>query len=88
MSKKVMYDENEFATMKTLLRQIQVIGDQQAAILAMLGQTVRSGKVVEEEPKEPAPATLDLETLVEQLRQSPELANTLAALLSAAPGGR
>ena len=41
-----------------------------------------------EEPKEPAPATLDLETLVEQLRQSPELANTLAALLSAAPGGR
>ena len=55
MSKKVMYDENEFATMKTLLRQIQVIGDQQGAILAMLGQTVRSGKVVEEEPKEPAP---------------------------------
>ena len=41
-----------------------------------------------EEPREPAPATLDLETLVEQLRQSPELANTLAALLSAAPGGR
>ena len=55
MSKKVMYDENEFATMKTLLRQIQVIGDQQAAILAMLGQTVRSGKVVEEEqPKQAA----------------------------------
>ena len=27
-----------------------------------------------EEPKEPAPATLDLEALVEQLRQSPELA--------------
>lgn len=53
MSKKVMYDENEFATMKTLLRQIQVIGDTQAAILAMLGQTVRSGKVVEEEqPKQ------------------------------------
>ena len=41
-----------------------------------------------EEPKEPAPTTLDLEALVEQLRQSPELANTLAALLSAAPGGR
>ena len=41
-----------------------------------------------EEPKEPAPATLDLEALVEQLRQSPELINTLAALLSAAPGGR
>ena len=41
-----------------------------------------------EEPKEPAPATLDLEALVEQLWQSPELANTLAALLSAAPGGR
>ena len=59
-----------------------------------------------EEPKEPAPATLDLEALVEQgmVRKyvmegasacyqyidaaSPELANTLAALLSAAPGGR
>ena len=31
-----------------------------------------------EEPKEPAPAALDLEALVEQLRKSPELANTLA----------
>ena len=41
-----------------------------------------------EEPKEQAPTTSDLEALVEQLRQSPELANTLAALLSAAPGGR
>ena len=41
-----------------------------------------------EEPREQAPATLDLEALVEQLRQSPELANTLAALLSAAPSGR
>ena len=41
-----------------------------------------------EEPAEQAPAKLDLEALVEQLRQSPELANTLAALLSAAPGGR
>ena len=40
-----------------------------------------------EEPKEPAPATLDLEALVEQLRQSPELANTLAALGCAALGG-
>ena len=38
-----------------------------------------------EEPKEPAPATLDLEALVEQLRKSPELANTLAALLVSAP---
>ena len=38
-----------------------------------------------EEPKEPAPATLDLEALVEQLRKSPELANTLAALLASAP---
>lgn len=38
-----------------------------------------------EEPKEPAPATLDLEALVEQLRNSPELANTLAALLASAP---
>ena len=55
MSKKVMYDETEVTTMKTLLRQIQVIGDQQAAILAMLGQTVRGGKVVEEEqPKQAA----------------------------------
>jgi len=35
--------------------------------------------------KEPVPATLDLETLVEQLRKSPELANTLAALLASAP---
>lgn len=52
---KVMYDETEVTTMKTLLRQIQVIGDQQAAILAMLGQTVRGGKVVEEEqPKQAA----------------------------------
>lgn len=38
-----------------------------------------------EEPKEPAPATLDLEALMEQLRKSPELANTLAALLASAP---
>ncbi len=38
-----------------------------------------------EEPKEPALATLDLEALVEQLRKSPELANTLASLLASAP---
>ena len=38
-----------------------------------------------EEPKEPAPATLDLEALVEQLRKSPELANALATLLASAP---
>ena len=38
-----------------------------------------------EEPKEPALATLDLEALVEQLRKSPELANTLATLLASAP---
>ena len=38
-----------------------------------------------EEPKESAPATLDLEALVEKLRKSPELANTLAALLASAP---
>ena len=38
-----------------------------------------------EEPKESAPATLDLEALVEQLRKSPELANTLATLLASAP---
>ena len=41
-----------------------------------------------EEPREQVPATLDLEALVEQLRQSPELANTLAALLLAAPSGK
>ena len=41
-----------------------------------------------EEPSERVPATLDLEALVEQLQQSPELANTLAALLSAAPSGK
>lgn len=41
-----------------------------------------------EEEKEPAPAALDLEALVEQLRRSPELANTLAALLSATPGSK
>ena len=36
-----------------------------------------------EEPKESAPATLDLEALVEQLRKSPELASALAALIAA-----
>ena len=35
--------------------------------------------------KEPESVSLDLEALVEQLRKSPELANTLAALLAAAP---
>ena len=35
--------------------------------------------------KAPATVTLDLEGLVEQLRRSPELANTLAALLASAP---
>ena len=40
------------------------------------------------EEKEPVPATLDLENLVEQLRKSPELANTLAALLASAPSGK
>lgn len=33
-------------------------------------------------------SALDLEALVEQLRRSPEFANTLTALLAAAPGGR
>ena len=34
-------------------------------------------------PQEPAPApTLDLNALIEQLKQSPELANTLAALIN------
>ena len=37
-----------------------------------------------EKTKEPVPATLDLEAPVEQLRKSPELANILTALLSAA----
>ena len=36
-------------------------------------------------PKAPESVSLDLEALVEQLRKSPELANTLAALLAAAP---
>ena len=36
-------------------------------------------------PKAPEGVSLDLEALVEQLRKSPELANTLAALLAAAP---
>ena len=34
-------------------------------------------------PQEPSPApTLDLNVLIEQLKQSPELANTLAALIN------
>ena len=37
------------------------------------------------ENKAPVTATLDLESLVEQLRKSPELANTLAALLASVP---
>ena len=41
-----------------------------------------------EEEKKPALAVLDLESPVEQLRKLPEPENTLAALLSAAPGGR
>ena len=36
-------------------------------------------------PKEPESVSLDLEALVEQLRKSPELANTLATLLASAP---
>lgn len=39
-------------------------------------------------PKEPESVSLDLEALVEQLRKSPELANTLAALLASAPSGK
>ena len=35
------------------------------------------------EPKEPATATLDLASLVEQLQKSPELASALAALIAA-----
>ena len=48
---------------------------------------LHSGRPPEEE-KEPAPAALDLESLVEQLRKLPELANTLAALLSLTPGSK
>ena len=40
-----------------------------------------------EEPKA-EPAALDLASLVEQLQKSPELAKTLAALISAQSGGR
>ena len=40
-----------------------------------------------EEPKA-EPAALDLAGLVEQLQKSPELAKTLAALISAQSGGR
>ena len=36
-------------------------------------------------PKEPESVSLNLEALAEQLRKSPELANTLAALLASAP---
>ena len=36
-----------------------------------------------EEPVKSAPATLDLESLVEQLQKSPELASALAALIAA-----
>ena len=41
-----------------------------------------------EEPAKSEPATLDLESLVEQLQKSPELAKSLAALISAQSGGR
>ncbi len=41
-----------------------------------------------EEPKAPEPATIDLAGLVEQLQKSPELANTLAALIAAQPSVR
>ena len=40
-----------------------------------------------EEPKA-EPAALDLASLVEQLQRSPELAKTLAALISAQTGGK
>ena len=41
-----------------------------------------------EEPKQAGPAALDLASLVEQLQQSPELAQALASLISAQAGGR
>ena len=40
-----------------------------------------------QEPEKPQTQTLDLAALVEQLQKSPELANTLAALLSAQRAG-
>ena len=40
------------------------------------------------EPERPASASLDLLGLLEQLQKSPELANTLTALLSAVPSGK
>ena len=40
------------------------------------------------EPMEPAPAKPYLESLAEQLRRPPELANTLAALLASDPSGK
>ena len=40
-----------------------------------------------QEPEKPQAQTLDLAALVEQLQKSPELANTLAALLSAQRAG-
>ena len=41
-----------------------------------------------EEPKQAGPAALDLASLVEQLQQSPELAQALASLIGAQAGGR
>lgn len=69
---KVMYDETEVATMKTLLRQIQVVGDQQAAILAMLGQTVRGGKAVEEQPQQAAKRQRKAKQLTEEQKSEKE----------------
>ena len=43
---------------------------------------LRSVKPPQEEPQ---PAQIDLNALIEQLQKSPELANTLAALISAKP---
>ena len=40
------------------------------------------------EPEQPASASLDLLGLLEQLQKSPELVNTLTALLSVVPSGK
>ncbi len=40
------------------------------------------------EPERPASASLDLLGLLEQLQKSPELVNTLTALLSVVPSGK
>ena len=51
----IVYEDTDIKAMKTILRQIQVIGDEQATLLAMLGQGIRSGKPLEEPEAFPKP---------------------------------